>query len=159
MNKHSPQSRNRPRAFTLAEIMCSLMIFTMVATAGTYMAGAMNTNQKFFRDGTNSQSEVEFALGRIVENVRAATVVSSPASTTAVRTLTLTNITGVIVTYQIDANGNLTENTGGLISTLVHSASFSVAETSGNSKVFTITISSGTDQVISRSVTAFGRNL
>jgi prepilin-type N-terminal cleavage/methylation domain-containing protein len=159
MNNYFHQSRRVHSGFTLAEIMCSLMIFTMVATAGTYMAGAMNNNQKFFRDGTNSQSEVEFALGRIVENVRAATTVSSPTSITPVHTLTLNNISGIVVTYQINASGNLIETVGSAVSTLVHNASFSVQENNSNPKAFDIKISSGTDQVITRSVTAFGRNL
>ncbi|HEY1683335.1 MAG TPA: type II secretion system protein [Tepidisphaeraceae bacterium] len=147
------------RGFTLPEIMCSLMIFATVATAGTYLMGAMANNETYFRDGTNSQSEVEFALGRIVENVRAATAVSSPSSATAVHSITLTNINGQTVTYQINSSGNLTETVGSTTSTLVHSASFSAAQTGSNAKAFTITLSSGTEQVISRSVTVFGRNL
>jgi prepilin-type N-terminal cleavage/methylation domain-containing protein len=160
MNNHFIQFRRSPRAFTLAEIMCSLMIFAMVASAGTYMVGAVNTNETFFRAGTSSQSEIEFAMGRIVENVRAATAVSSPTSTTAADKLKLTNISGATVTYQIDTNGNLTETVGtAAASTLVHGATLSVQESSGNAKAFTITLSAGTSQVVSRSVTAFGRNL
>jgi hypothetical protein len=136
------------------------MIFATVATAGTYLMGAMANNETYFRDGTNSQSEVEFALGRIIENVRAATAISAPASTSASHTITLTNINGQTVTYQIDSSGNLTETVGSTTSTLVHSASLSAAQASTQTpKAFTITLSSGTEQVISRSVTVFGRNL
>ena len=119
--------------------------------------------RNFFRAGTTSQSEIEFALGRMVENVRAATIVSSPSSTASVATLTLTNLGGNTVTYRVSGN-NLVEIVGTTTSTVVHGTSsgpvsFSVAETSGNSKAFTITVSVGTQQVISRTVTVFGRNL
>jgi prepilin-type N-terminal cleavage/methylation domain-containing protein len=159
MKNYSIQFRKQRQGFTLAEIMCSLMIFAMVATAGTYMAGAMNTSEGFFRAGTTSQSEVEFAMGRMVENVRAATAVTSPASTTSVNTLTLSNISGSTVSYQVNSSGNLTETIGSTTNTLVHGATFSVKETTGNAKAFTITLSAGTEQVVSRSVTVFGRNL
>lgn len=157
-SKPGPRARAK-RGFTLAEVMCSLMIFATVATGATYMMGAMSNSQTYFRNGTENQSEIEFALGRIVENVRAASAISSPSSTTAGSTLTLTTLSGATVMYKIDANHNLVETSGGVTSTLVHGATLSAAETSGNAKAFTITISTGTDQTVSRTVTVFGRNL
>ena len=162
---HQPKPTGRnpgslARGFTLVEIMCTLMIFALVATAGTYLMGAMASGQEFFREGTDSQSEVEFAIGRMVENVRAATAVASPSSTAVSSSLSLTAIDGSSVIYSRDANHNLTERIGTATSTLVHDVtSFSVAETSGNSKAFTITISAGTQEPISRTITVFGRNL
>lgn len=159
------KSRPARGAFTLAEVMISLMIFAMVATAGTYMMSATNTAQNFFRNGTNSQSELEFALGRMVENVRAATAVASPTSTSSVSTLTITNISGVTVTYTVNSSYCLTEKIGtGTANVLVHGTqqypvTMSVAETTGNSKAFTIAITAGSNQNIARSITVFGRNL
>lgn len=155
------------RGFTLAEIMISMMIFAMVAAAGTYMMSAASSAQNFFRNGTGSQSEVEFALGRMVENVRAAAPggISSPTSTTAASTLKLTTLTGATVTYTV-SNFCLTEQlNSGTANVLVHGTSaypvsFSVAQTQGNAKAFAITISAGSSQNITRnSITAFGRNL
>jgi hypothetical protein len=139
--------------------MCSLMIFAMVATAGTYLMGAMADNQEFFEGGTNSQSEVEFAVGRMVENVRAATHVGTPSSTTAGSSLSLTSIGGSTIIYSVN-NGNLIEQTGATTNTLVHNVTtFSTAETAGNAKAFTITLSAGNEEPISRTFTVFGRNL
>ncbi|HWB54250.1 MAG TPA: prepilin-type N-terminal cleavage/methylation domain-containing protein [Tepidisphaeraceae bacterium] len=156
----SRYSRNRRHGFTLVEIMCSLMIFAMVATAGTCLMGAMANGEEFFRDGTDAQSEVEFAIGRMVENVRAATAVSSPSSTSATSTLSLTSIAGQTVSYSRNSSKELVEQVGSTSNVLVHDVTtFSVAETSGNAKAFTITISAGTQEPITRTITVFGRNL
>lgn len=161
----------RRSGFTLFELMLSLMIFAMASTAGAYMFCAAAENQTYFKASATSASEVEFAMSRIIENLRAATSATIGTSPTKLTLVSLPNSAIGGATFTITytwSNGNLTETyvsngtdqTQNTSATLVHGVtSFTVSPLSGAASTYQITISAGTQEPILRKFTVFGRNL
>ena len=64
-------SAARP-AFTLVELMTSLVIFSIVASAAMYLIGASARTQVYVNNHTTAVAQAELAFRRIVENIRSA---------------------------------------------------------------------------------------
>ena len=62
--------RTAARAFTLVELMVTLMIISLVATASTSMLVSSANIQRYVLNNTNAVSQTELAFRRIVENIR-----------------------------------------------------------------------------------------
>jgi len=58
------------RAFTLVELMVTLMIISLVAAASTSMMVSSANVQRYVLNNTNAVSQTELAFRRIVENIR-----------------------------------------------------------------------------------------
>ena len=160
------------RAFTMVELLLALVITSLLATAvAAMLTGAAKTNQ-FVTKETDAVFQTETAARRMIHNLRAASAVSSPATTTAANSLTLT-------TQRDSSNGNATYTiTYSLIGTnLVESdPRYNVSGTPNtiatNISAFTVTrssltspqkilinITTNTSPPVTRSFTVYCRNL
>ncbi|HUO10105.1 MAG TPA: prepilin-type N-terminal cleavage/methylation domain-containing protein [Phycisphaerae bacterium] len=170
LTHHRP--RRSRRAFTFVELMASLIIFAVVSTAGTYLLASAAKSQEYVKGGANAESEVEFAIQRITENIRDATALSYTSTSLTITSppspLISNNTFGIsyslVGTNLIESytnNGNSSSYSSGTIVHNVVTSGFSIAPLSGNNKAFQITISAGTNStaVIQRTFVAFGRNL
>ncbi len=161
-------SVRRHGGFTLAELMASLIIFALVATAGTYLVGALSNTQQYVQSGTTSDSEAAFATERITENIRAATAVSFTSSSLTITSPpsaligggTFTISYSVLGTSLLETCVNNTNNQTYSAGILVHNVSqFAVAQLAANPKAFQIVLNAGTTMKVKRTFVAFGRNL
>jgi prepilin-type N-terminal cleavage/methylation domain-containing protein len=162
--------RRSRRAFTFVELMASLIIFALIATASTYLLGASAKTQSFVQGDATTESEVGFALQRITENVRAATAVT-PGTSSLTITSPPTTISGTTYNFTITYNlvgSNLWENytnnaNGSSYSSgiIVHNVqAFTPISLPANNKALQITLKAGTPSTtIARTFVAFGRNL
>ncbi|MGN6367833.1 MAG: PulJ/GspJ family protein [Phycisphaerae bacterium] len=69
----SPNDARRPGrrgAFTLVELMTTLVIFALIATAATSMMASSANTQRYVMNNVNANSQAELAFRRIVENIR-----------------------------------------------------------------------------------------
>lgn len=158
----------RSRAFTLIELMIALVIFALIAVAGTYLLLASCDTQQYVQNSAAADSEVEFARQRITENIRAATAVvisgstititSPPSSLISGGTFTITySILGSTLTETYLNNTNNQTYTSG---TLVHNVTqFSVSKLAANPKAFQLVLTAGTTPSVQRTFVAFARNL
>lgn len=71
----------RRRGLTLIELMASLIILTLVATAGFSLLAATGQTQRYVVQNTSAVSQVELAFRRILENLRSASQGSIPIAT------------------------------------------------------------------------------
>jgi prepilin-type N-terminal cleavage/methylation domain-containing protein len=71
---------HRPRGFTLVELMTTLMIFALIATAATSMMASSANTQKYVLNNVNAVSSAELAFRRIVENIRSASQCTCPTA-------------------------------------------------------------------------------
>lgn len=78
--KNAFSSNRRSRAFTLVELMTTLMIFALIATAATSMMAASANTQKYVINNVNAVSATELTFRRIVENLRSASTCTCPTS-------------------------------------------------------------------------------
>src|SRR4051794_10566826 len=60
------------RAFTLVELMVTLMIISLVATASTSMLVSSANIQRYVLNNTNAAPQTGLAFRRIVKNIRSA---------------------------------------------------------------------------------------
>ncbi len=79
---YQPCLTGRPRragAFTLVELMLSLVIFALVASAaGSLMYSTLNTNN-YVASATGAASQADLAMDRMIENLRSASWAQAPA--------------------------------------------------------------------------------
>jgi len=154
---------------TLVELICALVVMSIISLAVSAMiAGAANTSL-FVTSGTDRVSQVETAYRRILHNLRACSSITTPTTTTAGSTLTLVtqpdssngNAT-YTVTYAL-SNGSLTESDSRYTSanTLATGVTgFTVKRISLTSpQSVAVTITAGSNPVVTRSVTIYCRNL
>ncbi|MGN6368982.1 MAG: PulJ/GspJ family protein [Phycisphaerae bacterium] len=150
----------RRRAFTLLELILGLVIMAIISTAVCALTtGSMNAD-RYMRAFTDSQSEVEFAMRRITNNIREAQTGSITFTATTLSTLTQADAahgcsSGATVSYALrpdPSNASLrilveTDQRYGT-NTLVHNVqTFSVSQVSGSSDLYQIDlVAGGTDQ-------------
>jgi hypothetical protein len=148
--------------------MISMIIFVLVATASTFLLGAAFNTQQYAQSGATSDSQVQFAIQRITENIRAANVVSITANSitiTSPPSPLISNSTFTINYFLVGNtlmesyvnNGNGTTYSSDVI--VYNVTQFSVATLAANAKAFQITLTAGTEPSVSRTFVAFGRNL
>jgi prepilin-type N-terminal cleavage/methylation domain-containing protein len=158
----------RRAAFTLTELMVALSIFSVASSAGTFLLVSAANTQRYVRASATEGSEVEFAMERMVENIRSANgvtlmgtgtiVITSPPSALASNhtfTITYTFAGGVLTeTYVDNSNGQTFSSTA-----LVHNVNqFSVWSQSAG-KAFHVVLDVGTTARAVREFVVFGRNL
>jgi prepilin-type N-terminal cleavage/methylation domain-containing protein len=164
----SPPRTHRRGGFTLAELMASLIIVSLIATAATYLLAATCQTQQYVQNDATTDSQVDFARQRITENIRAATAVAITSSSITITsppsplisggTFTITySLLGSSLTEIYVNNTNSTTYTSSIIVTNV--GQFSVAALVANPKAFQVTLSVGSVAPIQRTFVAFGRNL
>jgi prepilin-type N-terminal cleavage/methylation domain-containing protein len=122
---HKCCAASNRRAFTLVEVITSLVIISFLSTAvGTLVFGTMNSN-RFFQAQVSAESELDAAQRRIVYNLRTAGAAPTWSTVSSKLTLSIAK-TGVgTILYYVDSNNNLVEsdpryNTGSTPNTLVH---------------------------------------
>jgi prepilin-type N-terminal cleavage/methylation domain-containing protein len=89
MNKKTcvvPNANNARRfgvrgAFTLVELMTTLVIFALIATAATSMMASSANTQRYVNNNVTANSQVELAFRRIVENIRSSSQCACPNAT------------------------------------------------------------------------------
>lgn len=156
------------------ELMIGLTIFSIMATAvfGMLM-GAMNTD-RYLRAANTTESEVELATRRITNNLRTASAMATPTTTTAGNTLSITtqpdsgngNAT-YSVSYSINASNQLIETdsrygAGAAGNNVIcnNVATFSVQlQTVSSPKVIRVTLTTSGPQAVTRSFQVTCRNL
>jgi prepilin-type N-terminal cleavage/methylation domain-containing protein len=164
--------RSRLGGFTLAELMVAMMIFVLVAMAGAYLIAALARTQNYVEGNVASTSQVEFAVQRIIENIRSANAMSTSGSSTTTITITsppspLISDATFTITYTGSAGGNLTEtyvnntthatySSGVLVDNVTQ---FTIAPVSGVPDAYQITLNAGSVAPIQRTFVVFGRNL
>jgi prepilin-type N-terminal cleavage/methylation domain-containing protein len=155
------------RAVTLVELLTALAVVAMLSAAITTMlAGAADTHQ-YVNTETDAMSQIENAYRRILHNVRTASSLTSPSNGTLTNTLTVKtqndpsygNVPAT-VTYSV-SGGNLVEAdsrySGNAI--LVNNvAAFSVQRIATSPTQLSITITSNTVPVVTRSTIITCRN-
>ena len=170
MNHRSPQHpprRNR-RAFTFVELMASLIIFSLVATAGTYLLATSAKTQSYVQGGANTESEIEFAIQRITENIRAATAVTPGTSSVTITSPPSPRVSGnptFTITYNL-VNSNLIEiytnnanNSSYSNGTIAHNVT-AFTPVSLSSNTFRVTLTAGAANTsITRVFVAYSRNV
>src|SRR3982751_479192 len=60
------------RGLTLVELMVTLMIMSLIATATTSLLVSSANTQRYVLNNTNAVSQTELSFRRIVENIRSA---------------------------------------------------------------------------------------
>jgi len=159
---------SRYRAFTLIELMISLIIFALIAIASTYLVAAGFNTQQYAQSGATADSQVQFAVQRITDNIRAAnavtitansiTITSPPSSLISNGTFTINYFlvgSNLMESYVNNANST-TFSSDVLVNNV---GTFSVATVPANTKAFQITLKAGTAPTVQRTFIAFGRNL
>ncbi len=168
MNRRIRQLRPR-RGFTFVELMASLIIFALVATASTYLLATSAKTQSYVTGDATSESEVEFSIQRITENIRAATAVTvgtssltivSPPST-RISNNTFTIVYSLVGSNLIESYTNNSNNSSYSSGTIAHNVSaFTPSTLTANPKAFQIILTAGTPSTtVSRTFDVFGRNL
>ena len=171
MNHRTPQlaTRRSRRAFTFVELMASLIIFALVGTAGTYLLATSAKTQSYVNNDATSESEVEFSIQRITENIRAATAVTAGTTSITITSPPSTRINNATFTIVYTLVGtNLYENytnnsnngsySSGIIAHNV--TTFTPTPLAANPDAFQIILIAGTPSTtVSRTFVAFGRNL
>ena len=66
------------RGFTLVELMTTLVIFALIATAATAMMASSANTQRYVANNVTANSQVELAFRRIVENIRSSSQCACP---------------------------------------------------------------------------------
>jgi prepilin-type N-terminal cleavage/methylation domain-containing protein len=156
------------RGVTLVELLVALSVVTMLSAAiAVLLAGAGNTHQ-YVNNEADAMSNVENAFRRIMHNVRTASAMTAPGSSTLTNTLTVQtqsdpNYGGVpaTVTYLL-SNGNLVETDSRYAgsSILVPGVSAFTVQRTGTSPVqLNISITSGTTPAVTRTAMVTCRNL
>ena len=167
--KRMTQDRANRRGFTFVELMVSLMIFSLVATAGTYLLATSAKTQSYVAGGATSESEVEFTIQRITENVRAATAVIPGNSSLTITSPPSSRISGDTFTIVYSVLGsNLIESYTDVTTHAVYSSgiiahnvsTFTPTALPANPKAFQVIFSAGTPSTtVTRTFVVFGRNL
>jgi len=164
------KSRTR-RAFTLVELIVSLVIMAILSVAVCAMTfGAMNVD-RFSRSTSSAQSEIELAMRRIANNLRTAQTGSITVGTNTCSSLTQADSTnsypnGATVTYTLAADPNATgqqmlvetdQRFG--TNTLLHNVTtFTVAAVSGIGGLYQVDLVVGSSMVEERHFKVFTRN-
>jgi prepilin-type N-terminal cleavage/methylation domain-containing protein len=162
----------RRAAFTLVELLLALVITSLLATAvAAMLTGAAKTSQ-FVTTETDATFRTETAARRIIYNLRHASAIAVPVTTTAGNTLTLVtqsdaSNSGAKYTISYYLSGtNLVESdprynvgsTPNIIATDI--ATFSVTRNSlASPQTVLITITTNTSPAVTRSFTVYCRNL
>lgn len=168
MTRMTPHYRQR-RGFTFVELMASLIIFSLVGTAGTYLLAASAKTQSYVAGGTTAESEVAFAIQRITENIRDATGVIPGSSSLTIQTSPSPRISGntFTITYSL-LGSNLVESYTNNGTNAVYSSgiiahnvsSFTPSTLAANAKAFQVIFTAGPSGAsVSRTVVVLGRNL
>jgi prepilin-type N-terminal cleavage/methylation domain-containing protein len=166
----------RRRGLSLLELTMALTVFAILALAGyTLIAGAMNTD-RYLRAANTAESEMELAIRRITFNLRTAAVMTTPSTTTASSTLTITTQPDTsnsnaqyTVSYRV-SNGNLIENdsrygTAGsaaadnTICRNVSTFTVQLLNTTSSPKTITVTLTTTGAQPVTRTFKVACRNL
>lgn len=108
----------RRTGMTLLELITALTLFSILSLAGyVLISGTMNTD-RYLRTANTAESEIELAIRRITYNLRAASSMATPSTTTASNTLTIATQpdagngnTSYTVTYKV-VSGQLIESDG-----------------------------------------------
>ncbi len=154
--------------FTLVETILALVIIAMVSAAVMVLITGSAKATAYVNNTTDEVSQVELACRRITHNIRTASALNAPTTTTAGSTLTTVtqqdpnnaNAT-YTVTYTLSA-GNLTENdTRFGTSVLVRNvSSFSVTrQTMTAPTTVLVTITVGATPPVTRTFVVMCRNL
>lgn len=163
------RDKSRLKAFTLVELLVALVVISIISVAVTAMLSGASKTSLYVNTSTDTVSQMETAYRRILHNLRTCSAITTPTTTTAASTLTLVtqpdagngNAT-YTVTYAL-TNGNLTENDSRYTSanTLVTGVTaFTVTRLSLTSpQSVQVTITAGSAEVVTRSVTIYCRNL
>jgi type II secretory pathway pseudopilin PulG len=71
---------HRRRGLTLVELMASLMLLTLMATAGFSLLATTSQAQRYVAQNSDAVSQTELAFRRMVENIRSASqaAISTP---------------------------------------------------------------------------------
>jgi hypothetical protein len=148
--------------------MTSLVIFALVAIASTFLVGAGFNTQQYAQASANTDSQVQFAVERITENIRAANAVSitgnsititsppSPLISNATFTINYFLVGNNLMESYVNNSTSATYSSDVIVNNVT---TFSVATLVANTKAFQITINAGTSPIIQRTFDAFGRNL
>jgi prepilin-type N-terminal cleavage/methylation domain-containing protein len=168
--RERPRIRMR-RAFTLIETILALTIFAMISLSVCILiVAAMNTD-RVLRSTNTAQSEMEFAIGRISNNIRECQTGSLTVGTSTLSTLTQADVangysSGATVSYSLQADPNaagqnmLMENDQRYgNNALVHNVkTFSVAAVSGVDGLYQIDLVVGSQMTEERHIKVFTRN-
>lgn len=159
------------RAFTLLELILAMVILVIISAAVCALTtGSMNVD-RYMRSCTDGQSEVDFTMRRIANNVREAQSGSITFTATTLNTMTQSDpahgySTGATVAYSLLPDPSnlsqriLVENDQRYgTNTLVHNVTtFNVAQVAGFSSLYQIDIVAGTPNVSERHFKALARN-
>lgn len=165
----------RHRGLTLIETILSLVVFGLLSLAGfTVLFGSLNTD-RYLRAANTTESEIELAKRRITNNLRTAAAMSTPTTTTAGNTLSITtqpdtnnSNTQYTVSYSVNGSNQLVEcdsrygaGSAGNNVILNNVSTFTVQlqSTSSSPKVLTVTITTTAPQAVTRSFKVACRNL
>jgi prepilin-type N-terminal cleavage/methylation domain-containing protein len=166
--------RRLRRGLSLLEVILGITVFSIMATAFfTVLQGALNTD-RYLRAANMTESEIELATRRITNNLRTASAMATPTTTTAANTLSITtqpdsgnsNAT-YTVSYSINASNQLIEadsrygaGAAGNNVILNNVSTFSVQLQSTTSpKVIQVTVPTTAPQAVTRSFKVYCRNL
>lgn len=139
----------RDRGFTLVELMVTLIIFAMMATAIGAMQYSTFQTQTYVTNNISSESELSLAMDRVVENLRSAAWAGIPASGQLdITTLADPNNGNQpdTIGYEVNGNNQFTETNTAYGSEpeampLVNYVSaFTVTKTQTNPSMFLVTI-------------------
>ena len=75
------KTSSSPRGFTLVELMTTLVIFALIATAATSMMASSANTQRYVVNNVNANSAAELAFRRIIENIRSSSQCACPTAT------------------------------------------------------------------------------
>ncbi|MGN6366793.1 MAG: PulJ/GspJ family protein [Phycisphaerae bacterium] len=169
MHRRPRSKRRSRRAFTFVELMCSLIIFSLVATAGTYLLATSARTQSYVAGDAAVESEVEFSIQRITENIRAATSVAAGSSSLSITSPPSPRINNntFAISYSllgsnlIESYTNNATNASYSSGIIAHNVqSFTVIALPANNNAFQITLTAGSPSTtVSRTFVAFARNL
>jgi prepilin-type N-terminal cleavage/methylation domain-containing protein len=162
------------RGLTLMETVLSLVVFSVLSLAGfTVLSGALNTD-RYLRSANTTESEIELATRRITNNLRTAAAMSTPTTTAAGNTLSITtqpdsgnSNAQYTVSYSINSNNQLVETdsrygagAAGNNVLLNNVSTFSVQlQSTSSPKIIQVTLTTSAPQAISRSFKVYCRNL
>ena len=166
--------RRRDRRYfgmTLVELLVALVVMSIISVGVTTMLTGASKTSLYVTNGTDSLSQVEIAYRRIMHNLQACSAINAPTTTTAGSTLTVVTQPDAgnsnqtyTVTYTLTGT-NLTETDSryspATANTLVSGVTaFTVQRKSlASPQAVTVTITAGTLPVVTRSFTAYCRNL
>ena len=162
--------KRRRFAFTLLELILSLVVLAIISAVCALTTGSMNVD-RYMRACTDGQSEVEFAMRRIAGNLREAQSGSITFTATTLNTLTQSDPghgypNGATVSYSLLPDPSnlfqhiLVENDQRYgTNTLVHNVTtFNVAQVPGFSSLYQMDIVAGAPNISERHIKALARN-